>query len=77
MKNNFLKIIFKTFQSKKNLICFHKIFSFYFEWKTLIRSCEKFKNIMLFADYINLVLKLLIAIYFVFNLFFSISSLRI
>jgi len=28
-----------------------KVFSFYFEQKILFRSCEKFKNIILFADY--------------------------
>jgi hypothetical protein len=30
-----------------------KVFSFYFERKTLFRSCEKFRNIILFADYIK------------------------
>ena len=30
---------------------FRKVFSFYFGWKTLSRSYEKFKNIILFADY--------------------------
>jgi hypothetical protein len=30
-----------------------KVFSFYFERKTLSRSCEKFRNIILFADYIK------------------------
>jgi hypothetical protein len=30
-----------------------KVFSFYFEWKTLSGSCEKFRNIILFADYIK------------------------
>jgi hypothetical protein len=33
-------------------LIFRKVFSFYFERKTLSGSCEKFKNIILFADYI-------------------------
>jgi hypothetical protein len=41
-----------TFQSKKNLVWFpEKVFSFYFGWKHFSRSCEKVKNIILFADY--------------------------
>jgi hypothetical protein len=42
---------------------------------------EKFKNIILFVDYIKFDLKLLIDIYiyiyFVLNIYFSISSLKI
>ena len=30
-----------------------KVFSFYFERKTLPRSCEKFRNVILFANYIK------------------------
>jgi hypothetical protein len=30
-----------------------KIFSFYFGRKTLSGSCEKFRNVILFADYIK------------------------
>ena len=30
-----------------------KVFSFYFERKTLSESCEKFRNVILFADYIK------------------------
>jgi hypothetical protein len=30
-----------------------KVFSFYFGWKTLSRSCEKFRNVILFVDYIK------------------------
>jgi hypothetical protein len=30
-----------------------KVFSFYFEPKILFRSCEKFRNVILFADYIK------------------------
>jgi len=37
---------------KFNLV-FMKVFSFYFEWKTLSISSENFINIILFADYIK------------------------
>jgi hypothetical protein len=30
-----------------------KVFSFYFELKTLSGSCEIFRNVILFADYIK------------------------
>jgi len=50
-----------------------KVFSFYFGRKTLFGSCEKFKNIILFVNYI----KFDCYIYFVLNICFSISSLRI
>jgi hypothetical protein len=34
-------------------LIFKKVFSFYFGQKTLSRSCEKFKNIILFVDYVK------------------------
>jgi len=34
-------------------LVFRKVFSFYFGRKTFSGSCEKFKNIILFADYIK------------------------
>jgi len=34
-------------------LVFRKVFSFYFGRKTLSGSCKKFKNIILFADYIK------------------------
>jgi len=34
-------------------LIFKKVFSFYFGRKTLFKSCEKFRNIILFADYIK------------------------
>ena len=34
-------------------LVFRKVFSFYFGRKTFSRSCEKFRNIILFADYIK------------------------
>jgi len=30
-----------------------KVFFFYFERKTLFESCKKFRNVILFADYIK------------------------
>jgi hypothetical protein len=41
-----------TVKEKFGLV-FRKVFSFYFERKTLFGSCEKFKNVILFADYIK------------------------
>jgi len=44
----------KHFQVKERFdFVFRKVFSFYFEQKILFRSCEKFKNIILFDDYIK------------------------
>jgi hypothetical protein len=34
-------------------LVFRKVFSFYFRWKTLSGNCEKFRNVILFADYIK------------------------
>jgi hypothetical protein len=61
-------------------LIFRKIFSFYFRQKTLSGSCEKFKNVILFADYIKFdtqTFDCYIYIYIVLNIYFSISSLRI
>ena len=38
---------------KKFSLIIRKVFSFYFGWKTLSKSCEKFRNVILFADYIK------------------------
>jgi hypothetical protein len=55
-----------------------KVFSFYFERKTFSESCEKFRNVILFADYIKFDSQTFDCyIYFVLNIYFSISSLRI
>jgi hypothetical protein len=44
----------KHFPVKEKIgLIFRKVFFFYFGRKTLFRSCEKFKNIILFADYIK------------------------
>jgi hypothetical protein len=44
----------KHFSVKEKFgLVFRKMFSFYFWWKTLSGSCEKFKNVILFADFIK------------------------
>jgi len=46
--------------------------------KTLSESCEKIKNVILFADYIKFGYQTFDCyIYFVFNIYFSISSFKI
>jgi len=47
-----------------------KVFSFYFGRKTICRSCEKFKNIILFADYIKFGPQTFDCYIFCLNLFF-------
>jgi hypothetical protein len=55
-----------------------KVFFFNFGWKTLFRSCEKFRNVILFADYIKFGPQTFNwYIYFVLNIYFSILSLKI
>jgi hypothetical protein len=46
----------KHFSIKGNfgLKTFNQMFSFYFERKTLSKSCEKIRNIILFVDYIKI-----------------------
>jgi hypothetical protein len=89
----FLKLFFKCFYIYlllKKLInkkCFSvkekfslvskKVFSFYFEWKTLSRSCEKFRNIILFADYNKFGPQTYNYYIFCFESFFLISPLKI
>jgi len=63
---------------EKFVLVSKKVFSFYFGWKTLSGSCEKFRNVILFADYIKFDPQTFDCyIYFVLNICFSISSLRI
>jgi hypothetical protein len=51
-------------------LIFRKVFSFYFGRKTLFRSCEKFINVILFADYIKFGLQIFDCyIYFLFWIF--------
>jgi len=55
-----------------------KVFSFYFGWKTFSGSCKKFRNIILFSDYITFGSQTYdYYIFFVLNICFLISSLRI
>jgi len=65
-----------TVKEKFGLIS-RKIFFFYFEWKTLIRSCKFFRNIILFVDYIKFDPQTFDYYIFCFDFFFSVSSLRI
>jgi len=39
--------------NEKFSLVFRKVFSFYFGRKTLFESCEKFRNVILFANYIK------------------------
>jgi hypothetical protein len=68
-----------TFQLKKNLTCFpKKYFSKKFRRKTHVGSYEKIRNVILFADYIKFDPQTFDCyIYFVVNIYFSISSLKI
>jgi hypothetical protein len=68
-----------TFQSKENLASsLGKCFPGKFGWKTLSGSCEKFRNVILFADYIKFGPQTFDCyIYFALNIYFSISSLKI
>jgi hypothetical protein len=55
-----------------------KVFSWKIWLKTLSGSCEKFRNVILFADYIKFGPQTFDCyIYFVLNIYFSISSLKI
>jgi hypothetical protein len=69
----------KHFSIKKKFsLVFRKVFFFYFERKTIFKSCEKCKNVILFADYIKFDHQTFDCyIYFVLNIYFLISSLRI
>jgi len=65
---------------EKSGLVFRKVFSFYFGRKTLFGSCEKFRNVILFANYIKFgpqIFYCYIYIYIVLNIYFSISSLRV
>ena len=55
-----------------------KVFFFYFERKTPSGSCEKFRNVILFADYIKFGPQTFDCyIYFVLNIYFLILPLKI
>jgi hypothetical protein len=54
-----------------------KVFSFYFGWKKLSGSCEKFRNSILFVDYIKFGPQTFDCyIYFVLNIFFQFYPLE-
>jgi hypothetical protein len=62
---------------EKFSLVFRKVFSFYFGRKTLFESCEKFRNVILFADYIKFGPQTFDCyIYFVLNICFSIHPLE-
>jgi hypothetical protein len=68
-----------TLQLKENLAWFpEKCFPEKFGQKTLSGNCEKFRNVILFTDYIKFGPQTFdFYIYFVLNIYFSISSLKI
>jgi hypothetical protein len=58
-------------------LVFRKIFFFYFGWKTLSGSYEKFRNVILFVDYIKFGSQTFDCyIYFVLNIFFQFHPLE-
>jgi hypothetical protein len=66
-----------TFLSKYNMVWFPEK-CFFFWKKTLYRNCEKFRNVVLFADYIKFGPQTFDCyIYIYIEFFFSISSIRI
>jgi hypothetical protein len=64
-----------TVKGKFGLIS-KKVFSFYFGQKILSRSCEKFKNIILFADYVKFGPQTFDCYIFCLNFFFQIHPLK-
>jgi len=55
-----------------------KCFPEKFGWKIFFGSCEKFRNIILFADYIKFGSQTFDCyIYFILNIYFSVSSFKI
>jgi hypothetical protein len=54
-----------------------KVFSFYFGWKTLSKSCKNFKNIILFVDYVKFGPQTFDCYIFCLNILFPNSSLKI
>jgi len=61
----------KHFHVKEKFgLILRKVFFFYFGRKTLSRSCEKFKNIILFVDYVKFGPHTFDCYIFCLNLFF-------
>jgi hypothetical protein len=68
----------KTLSSQEKIWLDFQESVFHFGRKTLSGSCEKFRNVILFVDYIKCGPQTFDCyIYIVLNIFFSISSLRI
>jgi hypothetical protein len=61
---------------KKNLAWFLGKYFFYFGQKTLFRSCEKFKNIILFTNYVKFNPETFYYYIFCLNIFLQILSLK-
>jgi hypothetical protein len=53
-----------------------KVFSFYFWQKTLSESCEKFRNVILFVDYIKFDPQTFDCYFFFLNIFFQFHPLE-
>jgi len=68
----------KHFPVKRKLGLFSKkVFFFYFGRKTLSRSCKKFRNVILFTDYIKFGHQTFDCyVYFVLNFFFQFHPLE-
>jgi hypothetical protein len=89
MENYFLKsllvyLLLKKLINKKHFLIkeifglvSRKVFFFYFKWKILYRNFKKFRNIILFVDYNKFDLQPFDCYIFCFELFFSISPLRL
>jgi hypothetical protein len=69
----------KYFPVKKKIsLIFRKVFPFYFGQKIFFKNYEKFRNVILFTDYIKFGPQTFDRyIYFVLNIYFSIPSLKI
>ena len=62
----------KYFRVKEKIgFIFKKVFSFYFGRKIFSRSCKRFKNIILFADYVKFGPQTFDCYIFCLNLFFN------
>ena len=68
----------KYFSIKKKFrLVFKKLFFFYFERKIFFKSYEKFRNVILFVDYIKFGPQIFYCyIYFVLNIFFQFHPLK-
>jgi len=67
----------KYFPVKEKLgLIFKKVFSFYWGRKTLSRSCEKIRNIILFANYVKFSSQTFDCYIFCLNFFFHFHPLK-